>query len=82
MAKETHIVQGVKVSLDPAVFDDCDVQEEIEAGRVIGAIKAVMGEKTYAEAKKALAKDGRTKLSDMASWYAKCAEEFGVAVKN
>lgn len=82
MAKETHIVQGVKVSLDPQAFDDVEVQEAIEEGRVIGAIKAVMGEKTYAEAKAALSKDGHCKLTDIASWYAKCAEEFGVSTKN
>lgn len=82
MSKQTKIVQGVKVSLDPSVFDDVELQEKIEAGQVIGAIKAVVGEDTYQEAKEALKKEGRTKLTDLATWYAKCAEEFGVSTKN
>lgn len=83
MAKQTHIVDGVKVSLDPSVFDDCDVQELIEEGKIIGAIKAVMGEDTYYKAKEAIRREnGQAHLTDMANWYAKCATEFGVSVKN
>ena len=82
MAKETHIVDGVKVTLDPKVFDNIEVQEAIEEGRVIGAIKSVVGEGTYAKAKETLAKDGFTKLTDIANWYAHVANEFGVSAKN
>lgn len=83
MARETKIVQGIKVTVDPEMFADCDVQEDIENGRVITAIKSVVGDKAYQEAKESLAdKNGRTSLNKIAKWYEKCAEQFGVTVKN
>lgn len=73
------IVDGIKVNVTSADFDDCDIIENFEAGSFITGFKLLFGEAKYKEVKEAL-KDpetGKTSLTAISEWFEKVAEQVG-----
>lgn len=73
------IVDGIKVNVTSADFDDCDIMEKFEEGSFISGFKMLFGAEKYKEVKEAL-KDpetGKTSLTAISVWFEKVAEQVG-----
>ena len=82
-------VDGVPVSIDRTVMsDDIETLEllaDADDGNVLAVVRLmrhVLGAEQYANVKASLAKDGRTSVSDMASFIGKVFEALGEDAKN
>lgn len=73
------IVDGIKVDITSADFDDCDIMEKFEEGSFISGFKMLFGEEKYKEVKETL-KDpetGKTSLTTLSAWFEKVAAQVG-----
>ena len=82
-------VDGVPVSIDRAVMsDDIETLEllaDADDGNVLAVVRLmrhVFGAEQYTNVKASHAKDGRTSVSDMASFIGKVFEALGEDAKN